>query len=56
MSNYRSLEQSADETAFHSQLEPPVSHGVSLTNNLPFGVAAWNISLGANARRSFVVS
>uniref|UniRef100_F1KQA2 Transmembrane protein 131 n=1 Tax=Ascaris suum TaxID=6253 RepID=F1KQA2_ASCSU len=49
-----SLEQSADETAFHSQLEPPVSHGVSLTNNLPFGVAAWNISLGANARRSFV--
>ncbi|KHN80250.1 Transmembrane protein [Toxocara canis] len=49
-----SLEQSADETAFHSQLEPPVSHGVSLTNNLPFGVAIWNISLGANARKSFV--
>lgn len=44
-----------EETAFHSFLKPPVSRSISLTNDLPFGVAVWKITLDAEAQRFFKV-
>uniref|UniRef100_A0A915Q3R3 Transmembrane protein 131-like N-terminal domain-containing protein n=1 Tax=Setaria digitata TaxID=48799 RepID=A0A915Q3R3_9BILA len=50
-----SLKPEVEETAFHNLLQPPVSRSVSLTNDLPFGIAVWKVALDAEAQKSFKV-
>ncbi|EJD75483.1 transmembrane protein [Loa loa] len=50
---YGSIKPKVEETAFHNLLKPPVSRSISLTNDLPFGVAVWKITLNAEAQRFF---
>ncbi|KAM3724049.1 Transmembrane protein [Dirofilaria immitis] len=50
---YGSIRPKVEETAFHSLLKPPVSRSISLTNDLPFGVAVWKITLDMEAQRFF---
>ncbi|VDK82735.1 unnamed protein product [Litomosoides sigmodontis] len=50
---YGSIKPKVEETAFHSFLKPPISRSISLTNDLPFGVAVWKISLDAEAQKFF---
>nr|CRZ22666.1 Bm2436 [Brugia malayi] len=50
---YGSIRPKVEETAFHSLLKPPVTRSISLTNDLPFGVAVWKITLDREAQRFF---
>ncbi|EJW77601.1 hypothetical protein WUBG_11489, partial [Wuchereria bancrofti] len=50
---YGSIRPKVEETAFHSLLKPPITRSISLTNDLPFGVAVWKITLDAEAQRFF---
>ncbi|VBB31847.1 unnamed protein product [Acanthocheilonema viteae] len=50
---YGSIKPKVEETAFHNLLKPPVSRSIPLTNDLPFGIAVWKITLDAKAQRFF---
>ncbi|VDO33505.1 unnamed protein product, partial [Onchocerca flexuosa] len=50
---YGSIRPIVEETAFHSHLKPPISRSISLTNDLPFGIAVWKVTLNAEAQRFF---
>ncbi|MCP9259030.1 hypothetical protein DINM_002011 [Dirofilaria immitis] len=53
---YGSIRPKVEETAFHSLLKPPVSRSISLTNDLPFGVAVWKITLDMEAQRRLLMA
>uniref|UniRef100_A0A0R3S3C4 Ribophorin-2 n=1 Tax=Elaeophora elaphi TaxID=1147741 RepID=A0A0R3S3C4_9BILA len=50
---YGSIKPRVEETAFHSFLMPPVSRSISLTNDLPFGVAVWQVTLDTEGQKFF---
>lgn len=48
-----SLSHELEDVAFYHKLKTPVHRTVSFTNNLPFGVVIYNISMASNATGIF---
>ncbi|TKR67648.1 hypothetical protein L596_023768 [Steinernema carpocapsae] len=44
-----------DDIAFHEQLQPPTTRGVSLTNHFPFGLAIYKVLMAPEGRDAFSV-
>uniref|UniRef100_A0A1I7YZI3 TMEM131_like domain-containing protein n=1 Tax=Steinernema glaseri TaxID=37863 RepID=A0A1I7YZI3_9BILA len=52
---YGELLHNPDDIAFHEQLTPPTTRGVSLTNHFPFGLAIYKVLMAPEGRQAFSV-